>query len=280
MHKRLIPVLVLVALVPVAEFLRLTTQTPPLVLLAALLPAAALTALVLLVGRRQLDPLQVLLATFVWGAAVAAFLSSSANDLLHAWIASLAGEQDARFLTPTFAAPVVEELSKLVALLLVGVAGRDALRDPIRGIAYGALVGVGFAMTENLQYFLLAAVQGGTSGLGQAVYTRALLGGINHAVFTATTGAGIGWGRSAASEMVRAAAPLAGLAAAVAQHVAWNAIASREITHLLCNPAVTDGPCRGSPDALSLLVRAPLIVVAFVGPGLLALGAVMRARRV
>jgi RsiW-degrading membrane proteinase PrsW (M82 family) len=267
------------ALLPAAWFVDLLAATPPLILLAATLPAAGWACLLLLVPEPERRPRQVLLATFLSGAVVAAFVSSVLNDRLLLWIAGLAGERQARALTPLLAGPAVEELAKGAALVLVLLCWPGAQGSVLDGMVCGALVGVGFAATENLTYLALAAVQGGPGGLARAVYSRALLGGATHAVFTAASGAGLAWGRQARAPAGRIAAPLVGLVAAVVQHVAWNAIGSEAIAATLCNPAVPGGPCRDAPDALGLFVTTPLIVAGLLGPGVVALLAVARQRR-
>jgi hypothetical protein len=152
-------------------------------------------------------------------------------------------------------------------LLILILFWREEFDNVTDGIVYGALVGVGFAMTENIGYFMLAAVQGGMSGLVQGVYLRSFLGGFNHAAFTGAVGAGFGYAREALSARTRVLAPVVGLFGAILQHIAWNAIASQMITGVLCNQEFPEGPCQPAPNTVGLLVIIPLIVAAFIGPG-------------
>ena len=71
------------------------------------------------------------------------------------------------------------------------------LRTAREGALLGALIGLGFELVENQHYLTLAAVQAGTAGLVRGVWVRGILGGLKHAVFTAITGAGLGWAREA-----------------------------------------------------------------------------------
>lgn len=272
--------LFLVALVPAAEFARVAWATTPLVLVSAVVPAALLTGLALLLLRHRHEAPRMVLAVVFWGAMVAAFASSAANDLLQAWISTMSGEATARAVTPAFVAPIVEEFAKVAVLLCMLLLHPGASAGVAWGVLYGGLVGVGFAMTENLQYFLFAAVQGGGTGLGYAVYTRAVLGGLNHSVFTATAGAGLGWAAERRTRGSAGGAPIAvfslGLGLAVAQHVLWNAVASRAMAEILCNPVEPAGACAGSPEPVDLFWAAPLIELAFIGPGVLLLAAALR----
>jgi RsiW-degrading membrane proteinase PrsW (M82 family) len=176
-------------------------------------------------------------------------------------------------------APVVEEAAKATALLLVLALRPDALDDVAGGLLVGAFAGLGFALSENLGYFTLAAVQGGPSGLLRATWVRGLLQGFDHAIFTATTGAAIGWGRRRARGVGVAVRGVAGLAVAIAQHAVWNAVGSRAVTAVLCNAAAPGGACREPPPAPRLLASVALVVAASIGPGVLVLLALLRRAR-
>src|SRR5262249_39588915 len=195
-----------------------------------------------------------------WGAIVASFVSAQMNDALLVRVGSPGGD-----LVPVLLAPLVEEGAKAAALVAVLVLARDAVHGPLDGIVYGALVGIGFAMTENFSYLTLAALQGGPAGLLRGVYLRAVLGGPVHATFTAIAGAGLVQACAARRIATRLASALAGVLAAVVQHVVWNGIASRTLTGVLCGPQYP-GACRPEPDARALLVQAPLVVLLFLGP--------------
>jgi hypothetical protein len=161
-----------------------------------------------------------------------------------------------------------------VAGLVVILALRpDALAGLVDGIVCGALVGLGFTMTENVRYLTLAALQSGPAGLDQALWVRVGLGGFTHAVFTATAGAGLGWVREwPRARWVRV--PTAALAAAILQHAVWNSVASRTIARALCNPMLPGGPCRQAPEPAALLVTIPLVTAAGLAPGVLGLVAI------
>ena len=258
----LLATVLLVILPPLATF-RIYLGMPPLSLVVAMVPAAILSGIVLLLGRSARASWTVLAGVFLWGALIAAFLAWTLNDLVMLLLVRWSDGERARALTPTLAAPAIEELAKATSLALLLLVRRPwSVRT---GILCGALVGIGFAMTENTQYFLLAMVAGGLPGLWQALYTRALLGGLNHAMFSAFAGAGIA--------SARLGWAVAGLAVAMALHILWNAVASDEITQLLCNPEVPGGACRGTPSLFDLAVVAPLIELALLVPG----GLVLRA---
>jgi RsiW-degrading membrane proteinase PrsW (M82 family) len=261
-------VLVLVALLGALGVSEQVVATPPLIAAAALLPPLGWVGLVLLLDRRARESWAPLCAAFLWGAAAAAPGAAEVNDAL----LTTAGLGHA---VPTLLGPVVEELAKATALLVVLAVWRGAIDDPLDGIVYGALAGLGFAATENVGYYTLAALQGGAPGLTRALWLRGMLQGLNHAVFTATTGAAVGWayGR-VARRPARAGVVLLGLGLAVLVHAVWNAVASETITQVLCGAPAPGAACAPDPAPLALLVTVPVVVATFVGPLALVLFAI------
>ncbi len=251
-------------------------QTPGIIVAAAVVPPLGYATLVALLDRRRPRPWTALGAAFLWGVAAAAFAAAPLNDLLLDRLAGASGEARARALAATAGAPLLEELLKGLGPLLLVLVRPDLLRTARDGIVCGALVGLGFDLAENVQYFTLAAVQGGVTGLVRGVWVRGVLAGLKHAVFTATTGAGLGWAREVTGRRARLLIPLLALAAAVGQHTAWNAVASHAITRALCGAPTAEAACLPTPSDLALFVSVPLIVALCVGPGALALAAIAR----
>jgi RsiW-degrading membrane proteinase PrsW (M82 family) len=251
-------------------------QTPAIIVVAAIVPALAYAMLLAALDARRPRPWRALLSLFLWGAVVAAFCAARMNDLVGAGLAGSTGEAQARVLVATAGAPVIEEVLKAAGLVLMLAVRPALLRSARDGIISGAWIGLGFDLAENLEYLTLAAVQGGTAGLIRGVWVRGFLGGLKHAVFTGTAGAGLGWARDARTPRARVLVPACALLAAIAQHAAWNAVASEAITQALCGAATPHAACRATPADLALFVSVPLIVVLFVGPGALALLAIAR----
>jgi protease PrsW len=257
---------------PVWWFTGVLAGTPPPIIAIGATAAACWTIVARVLDPRRRQPLRVILATFLWGSVVAACISAQVNDILLAWAGSGARNPD---LVPVVLGPVVEEGAKAAALIAALLLARDELRSPLDGIVYGALVGIGFAMTENFSYLTLAALQGGPAGLWRGVYLRAVLGGPVHATFTAMTGAGLVQALLPGRVGVRLVAAAAGFVAAVGEHVIWNGIASRTLTGVLCGPQYP-GACLAEPETRALVVQAPLVVALFLGPGILMLLAIGR----
>jgi RsiW-degrading membrane proteinase PrsW (M82 family) len=262
------------ALGPGAWFVRFVADVPGLIVLAAAVPAVLYAWVITRIDRYEPEPRLALLAALLGGAVLAAYLSHTANGWLLAWAGTLTSAEHARPLAAGFGAPVVEEIAKAATLVLLMVAVRHLVDDALDGIVYGALIGVGFAFTENVIYLTFAVLRGGPEGLMQAVYIRALLGGFNHAAFSATTGAALGHAWTAGGRHGRWLLPAIGLALAIVQHVVWNSVASHAINSVLCGPELAGGPCRPRPTDTSLFLTVPLLTAVFMGPALMTLGAI------
>ncbi len=234
-------------------------EAPPEVVIAAVAPAVVYAGIVVALLRPR-EPLTLLVALFLWGAAVAAPISERANALL-----------GATALAPLIWGPLLEEIVKALGLVVLVALGPRWLSDVRSGIACGAVVGLGFASAENIPYDLVAAVQGGIGGLARAVFVRGVLQGLNHGTFTGVIGAGFGLARRSPGGARSAAAPALGFLLAFALHSLWNGVASFTITNLLCGTMTPAGACQATPPAKALYFEVPLLVVAFIGPGLAAL---------
>lgn len=237
-------VLLLVASIPNPVALGLATA-------AAVIPAAVYSSLVLLLDRFESEPWYTLLGAFLWGAIVAVVSSVILNLFFGGVVLVAYGEEAANVFSLVVGAPVFEETAKGAALLVLLLAFRHELDNMLDGIIYGALVGLGFAMTENILYFGSFILEDGLAGLIIGFFIRAGVGGLAHAIFTACTGAGIGWARSQYGQgNWRFLAPLGGLALAMLLHAAWNGSAV-------------------IADALNVGVGGALLMLAFLFFGLI-----------
>lgn len=193
-------------------------------LLAAVLPALLYAALILAFDRYEPEPWRNLLGAFGWGALVATLFSivfgALADDILKAvWGDDLGGQ-----LTLFVGLPLIEETFKGLALLALLFLFRGEFDGILDGLVYGALIGLGFAMTENILYLGQAYLDGGLGGLGQLFLAREVFGGLGHALYTGTIGAAVGWARLRYGRgWSRLVVPLTGWALAVLQHSLWNA---------------------------------------------------------
>ncbi len=251
------------------------TVQPELVLigLAALVPALVAGAVLVRVVR-PVGPAWVgALVAFAWGTAVATSVAAVLNDLAGTLLPTLVGSIRAAVLLPTLVGPTIEELTKAAGFVAIAVVAGPALSGIRGALATGALIGFGFAVAENVGYYTLAAVQGGYDGLGRAIYLRGIVESGNHAAFTATMGAAVGWVRVHALDGMRRTGILVlGLVAAIALHALWNGVVSQAVTTVLCNAPVAGGACAAVPDTDDLLLVVPALEAAFLVPIVAVLG--------
>jgi RsiW-degrading membrane proteinase PrsW (M82 family) len=201
----------------------LTQQTLlPLSILAAALPALAYTMLIYWADRYEKEPAWLLAATFLWGAVPAALLALIANALFSLPLFVIFNPETAQAIAGVTIAPLVEETAKAIALFLIFFFWRQEIDSLLDGIIYGAMVGMGFAMVENIFYFYTGFLESGSEGWNALVLVRAILFGLNHALYTSMTGLGLAISRLSTDKLVRWLAPLLGWAAAVTFHAVHN----------------------------------------------------------
>ncbi len=192
-------------------------------LLAAFLPTALYATLVLSFDRYEREPWRNLLGAFAWGAVIATLFSILLGGVAHGLLRAALGAQTGGALALALGAPLIEESVKGLALLGLLLLYRDEFDGVLDGLVYGALIGLGFAMTENILYLGQAYIDGGIVGLGQLFIAREIFGGLGHALYTGTTGAAVGWARARYGRgTLRFAVPIGGWTLAVAQHSLWN----------------------------------------------------------
>jgi RsiW-degrading membrane proteinase PrsW (M82 family) len=168
------------------------------------------------------EPLRYVIPVFVWGFAVATTVSLVFNTLFQLTLSSVTSVKTASFFTAVVEAPIVEESSKGFALLLIFViaylvrrrSGLIEFAGVMDGIVYGAAVGFGFAIAEDLLYGLQYGPE--------TFIVRRIFGGFAHASFTSVTGIGIGLIPWVQSRVLKVVLPLLGLSGAVMLHATFN----------------------------------------------------------
>ena len=202
--------------------------SPSFLITFAALQVVVFLALVRLIDPYEQEPFSVLGLMAAWGAVGATALSATLNgpvkDPLSEAVRTVFGA--------AIAAPVVEELAKGIALVVVFVAsawahrrfGTNALRGLTDGIVYGAAVGLGFAFTEDIHY--LVTSHDVDQGFTEFATRQGFLGAgmLLHAIYTAAFGACLGvavWARRWISRILLG---LGGLLIAMALHAVNNGL--------------------------------------------------------
>jgi RsiW-degrading membrane proteinase PrsW (M82 family) len=195
--------------------------------LVAAAPVPVYVILALWLDRFEPEPPRILLQTFAWGATVAVFVALLVNMVSQDLMAALAGPQAAELFAGLVTAPVVEELAKGFALFLLYRELHDEFDGVVDGVVYAAMVGLGFAMIENVQYYGQALADGRESSV-LTFFLRGMISPFAHPLFTSMFGIGLGLLRERHGQGGSRAAPLLGLTAAVALHALWNLAATFE----------------------------------------------------
>ncbi len=191
-------------------------------IIAAVVPVLLYVALIYWVDHYEKEPLWLLVVAFLWGAVPAVLLALIGNTLFSIPFYLLLSEGAADMASGGAIAPVVEEIVKGLVLFLILVVRRHELDSPLDGIIYGAMVGMGFAMVENVLYYYSYFADVGASGWNELVIVRGVIFGLNHALYSSLTGLGIALAQISRNWVVRVAAPILGLSAAIMLHSIHN----------------------------------------------------------
>ena len=187
--------------------------------------ALPLCVLIYRLDLYEREPISLAIGAFAWGAfaATALALDAAGWDQL---VARILGQDAAARWGPALTAPLIEELLTAAGVVLIALIARDEVDDVMDGFVYGALCGLGFAVVEDVLYFM-AAFGGSPAGVLDGFYVRVVSSGLyGHVLYTGLTGMGIGYLVSRRDDVptrkrVTVAAAL--FLAAVAGHALWNA---------------------------------------------------------
>lgn len=192
-------------------------------LISATVPVPLYLVLVLWIDRYEAEPFWMLATAFFWGALVAVFFAYLINTASDVAVTLITNSMRAgRTFGAVISAPIVEESAKALILFIFFWWKKDEFDGVIDGIVYAAMAGLGFAMTENIQYYGKAVMEAGGGGLTLVFILRGALAPFSHPMFTSLTGIGLGLARQTRSTAVKWIAPPLGLMAAMSMHSIWN----------------------------------------------------------
>ena len=218
----MVGVLVLILIALVGYFLNALGPGASLIgMLLALVPLVGVLFAVRIVDRWEPEPRGLLILSIAWGAIAAVGIALGIDLLLSMVFGPATGAREV--LQTVVQAPVVEEFAKGLGVFLIFATARRAFDGPIDGIVYGALVGAGFAFTENIQYFAVSFLEGGAADTSVTFFMRGILSPFAHVMFTSVTGFALGLAARRGLSTGQAIGPwLVGLAGAIALHAFWN----------------------------------------------------------
>ena len=185
----------------------------------ALIPTLIYITIAWSLDRYEKEPLWLMALAFVWGAIPAIIVALIAEIGLVIPLAVLSPDADLTVASTVLIAPPVEVLIKAFPLVLMFLVYRREFDGLMDGLLYGALVGFGFAMTENFMYFLSAYGSGGFGSLFVTIILRTIVFGMMHALWTSMVGLGLGIARYATNTAWLILPPILGLIAGIALHM-------------------------------------------------------------
>ncbi|WP_134772578.1 PrsW family intramembrane metalloprotease [Ornithinimicrobium flavum] len=190
-----------------------------LALASSALALGIVIPLFLWVDRLEAEPARLLWFAFLWGALISTLGALVLNELGVAFFAGL--HVDPMVLGAVVVAPLTEEATKGLGVLLIFWLARREFNGVTDGIVYAGIVAAGFAFLENVLYLGTMYVESGTPGLIGIFIMRCLVSPFAHPMFTICIGLALGLvahrRRWSSAWIV-----VLGFAAAVFLHALWN----------------------------------------------------------
>jgi RsiW-degrading membrane proteinase PrsW (M82 family) len=193
--------------------------------IVAFAPAIIYLFPLLWLDRYDPEPLWLLALAFAWGALVAVLVSVVANTFIGVAVTLSVSEDAGQLAGAVISAPIFEEGSKGLGLVILLIFFRRYLDDILDGIVFGGVIALGFATVENVMYYGSALAEAGFGAMIFLFVLRGILSPFAHVTFTAMTGIGCGISRESHKGFVKIAAPVIGYVFAVALHAIWNGLA-------------------------------------------------------
>lgn len=205
------------------------------------------------------EPMRLQVTAFAWGGLVATSVSIAGTSAAQNIVAKLGSPELAASWGPAIVGPAVEEITKTLGLVAIVLLARTQVNSVLDGVVYGALVGLGFQIVEDVVFALGAVAMAGHGDSAGPVVTTFLLRGFlaglwSHTLFGALAGAGIGYltVRTDRSFRRRVGIGMLAVLAAWLSHVLWNV------------PVLGDGIGNGGLAVLGVLLLKgvpPLVLV-------------------
>ena len=187
--------------------------------------AVPIFSLVYFLDLYEREPLPLLFAALVWGGVAATTLAAVANTGWGLVVARIGGPEFAARWTAALTAPPIEETMKGLGVVMIYLIARSEIDDAMDGFVYGAICGLGFAVVEDVFYFM-GVFGGQPAGVLRGFFLRVVASGLySHVLYSGLVGMGIGYlvSRRESRPLSQRVWLCAGLcAAAVFGHFLWD----------------------------------------------------------
>ena len=192
--------------------------------LLMLVYAVPMFLLVYFLDLYEREPLSLIFAALLWGAFASTLLSIVGSIGWQGVAFNLLGESALEW-GAAIIAPPVEEILKGCGVLFIALIARSEIDDLMDGFVYGAIVGLGFTVVEDVLYFI-GVFGGSVGGVLEGFFIRVVASGLyGHVLYSGLFGIGVAYfltrrGRESAGRRLAIAAGLIGLG--LVGHALWN----------------------------------------------------------
>jgi RsiW-degrading membrane proteinase PrsW (M82 family) len=171
------------------------------------------------------EPPSLVIGALLWGAFAATSLSILANEGWALVVVDVFSAETATEWVAALTAPFTEEILKGIGVVLIYLIARREIDDVLDGFVYGAMVGLGFSVVEDVFYFV-NQFGGEVGGVLQGFFVRVVASGLyGHVLYTGLFGIGVAYfvsRRSEASLGRRLAVAALFILAGMFAHFLWN----------------------------------------------------------
>ncbi len=174
------------------------------------------------------EPASLIAIALIWGGVVALSFAAVVNSAFLTFLQQVLPAARVESWGASVVAPLDEEFYKGAGLVMIFLIARNEIDGLMDGLVYGAMIGLGFQVVENVQYFIHAAAQAGGNGLGAVAgtfFVRVLIAGLySHMLFTGLIGFGFAYFVTRRSErwIKRAGIFALFIVLGWAAHFVWN----------------------------------------------------------
>ncbi|HEX9892119.1 MAG TPA: PrsW family intramembrane metalloprotease [Actinomycetota bacterium] len=171
------------------------------------------------------EPLSLVFGALLWGGVAATTLAFLANTGWAIALGNAFGPEVVAEWGAALTAPWTEEILKALGVVLIYLIARSEIDDVLDGFVYGAMVGLGFTLVEDVFYFM-GQFGGQTEGILLGFFVRVIASGLyGHVLYSGLAGMGIAYfvSRRAEASLGKRLLVGAGLfLTAVFGHFLWN----------------------------------------------------------
>jgi RsiW-degrading membrane proteinase PrsW (M82 family) len=143
------------------------------------------------------EPASMIAIALLWGGVIALTFGGLANMWMFGFLQHVLPAVQVDSWGAAIVAPINEELYKGLGLAVMYLMARSEFDSVMDGLVYGAMIGLGFQVLENVQYFMLAADEAGSGQVSAVVamfFLRVVLSGLySHMLFTGVMGFGFAY---------------------------------------------------------------------------------------